>query len=63
MNPAELERHIAECSERMQQAMAMYEISGAFSDRGGADFWRIAMEHAIRVRDNNNDASSHAKIA
>jgi hypothetical protein len=61
MTPTELERHIAECRERMERAQAMYEISHAFSDKGDADFWRLSMEAGIEAK--ANLASSHAKIA
>ena len=61
MTPAELERHIAECAQRMERAKAMYEISYAFSDKGDADFWRLSMEAGIEAK--AKIASSHAKIA
>lgn len=46
----ELEAHIKSCGELVEQAMANYETSGNFADRGEADRWRIEMERAIALR-------------
>ena len=50
MADSELEAHIKSCGQLMQDAMSRYEQSGCFSDRGEADYWRIAMESAIKSR-------------
>ena len=50
MSPQELELHIQHCGKLMQAAMADYEASGCFSDRGEADAWRLRMEAAIKAR-------------
>lgn len=46
----QLEMHIRHCGNLMKDAMARYELSGDFSDRGDADGWRVAMERAIAAR-------------
>lgn len=46
----ELEAHIQSCGRLMQEAMARYEESSCFSDRGDADYWRGRMEEAIKAR-------------
>lgn len=44
------ERHIAECGREIELAMQRWEIGGNFADKGDSDFWRMAMERAIRER-------------
>lgn len=46
----ELELHIRHCGNLMKDAYARYELSGDFSDRGEADYWKVAMERAIEAR-------------
>lgn len=50
MEPLELESHIKHCGQQMESAMARYEASGCFSDRGEADAWRRRMEAVIKSR-------------
>lgn len=49
-SPEQLEQHIQHCENFMSDAMARYELSGSFEDRGDADGWRVAMECAIAAR-------------
>lgn len=49
-SPEQLEQHIQHCKNLMSDAMARYELSGSFDDRGEADGWRVAMERAIAAR-------------
>ncbi|MHB1201473.1 MAG: hypothetical protein ACYCZ6_18360 [Polaromonas sp.] len=46
----EIEIHIKQCGQLMQDAYARYEVSGDFSERGEADAWRMTMERAIALR-------------
>jgi hypothetical protein len=50
MSPDELEAHIKDCGRLMQEAMARFEVSSCFADRGDADHWRMQMEEAIAMR-------------
>lgn len=47
---AELEAHITSCGLLVEQAMAAYEVSGNFADRGEADRWRLEMGRSIAMR-------------
>lgn len=46
----ELEAHIMSCGRLVERAMASYEASGNFADRGEADRWRLEMERSIAMR-------------
>lgn len=50
MNPAELEKHIADLGLLMVAAYSRFERSGCFADRGEADCLRVEMEAAIALR-------------
>lgn len=63
MTDNELEAHIRDCGRRMQQAMAEYEISGCFSDRGEADYWRVRMEKAIASRSQDQIRRMEERVA
>lgn len=41
---------IRRAGRMMRLAMARYERSGCFSDRGLADYWRLTMQADIRAR-------------
>ncbi len=41
---------IRRAGREMRMAMARYEASGCFSDRGADDYWRMTMEGYIRER-------------
>lgn len=50
-SPDQLEQHIQHCKNLMCDAMARYELSGSFEDRGEANGWCVAMERAISARE------------
>ena len=63
MTDDELEAHIRDCGRLMQQAMAEYEISSCFSDRGEADYWRVRMEKAIASRSQDQIRRMEERVA
>ena len=58
----EIEIHIQQCGQLMQDAYARYEVSGCFADRGEADAWRMTMERAIALRSPAVVASMEAEM-
>lgn len=50
MTDQEREEAIADMGQLMTSAYARYEITHCFSDKGRADFYRMAMERLISQR-------------
>lgn len=50
MTDSELERHIQDCGGHMLNAMARWERSSCFSDRGEAAYWWRMQKQAIAMR-------------
>ncbi len=63
MTDNELEAHIRDCGQQMQRAMAEYETSGSFADRGEADYWRMRMEKAIAARSQEQVRRMEERVA